>query len=435
MKNFFSELISDLKKISFQPGVASYIVLLMVLGGGFTLMLSFSFLIVNELAIGRSALNSMQAYYAAEAGLEDILLRIQPGRILPSSPHVLTVASSSATVTIGPLLGGTRGLIADGKFQNQIRRVAVTATIATEQAQFFFGAQVGDGGLEMDNGSQINGNIFSNGSAFGQSGIKPTITGTIKVARNGNKIQDFNINQDAYAHTLQNCTVGGIIFFVSGGSPGSCTADGGIQQQPNEIDPIPLPLGQGVIDGWKTDAALGGTISPPSISGNGVVVNLGPVKVAGDLTVSNNAILNVTGTIWVTGDLTIRNNGTINLDSTIYGPLSGILIVDGKIRVRPNVTIEGSGDPNSFIMLLSESTSIDPIDPAIDVDNNVQSVILYTNNGMILLHNGVEVQEAAAYKLKLDNNAAVSYNSGLADVSFSSGPSGGWAAVSWQEVQ
>jgi len=37
--------------------------------------------------------------------------------------------------------------------------------------------------------------------------------------------------------------------------------------------------------------------------------------------------------------------------------------------------------------------------------------------------------------IDLNNNVIITYDSGLADLNFSSGPSGGWNISSWQEVE
>ena len=52
---------------------------------------------------------------------------------------------------------------------------------------------------------------------------------------------------------------------------------------------------------------------------------------------------------------------------------------------------------------------------------------------MVNLHNGASVTAVTAYKLRLDNGATVTYESGLIDVQFSAGPSGGYSIDGWRE--
>jgi hypothetical protein len=47
----------------------------------------------------------------------------------------------------------------------------------------------------------------------------------------------------------------------------------------------------------------------------------------------------------------------------------------------------------------------------------------------------MKIREATGYKLYLDNNAEIEYEVGLEDTTFSSGPSGGWDVVSWEEIE
>ena len=60
--------------------------------------------------------------------------------------------------------------------------------------------------------------------------------------------------------------------------------------------------------------------------------------------------------------------------------------------------------------------------------------LFYAGNGFINLHNNVGARELVGYKINLDQNAAVTYETGLANVNFSSGQSGGYAILSWREI-
>ena len=72
---------------------------------------------------------------------------------------------------------------------------------------------------------------------------------------------------------------------------------------------------------------------------------------------------------------------------------------------------------------------------AMDLHNNATGAIFYANDGLIFLHNGVEVSELTAKKIHLEPNAVVRYEQGLANANFYSGPGGSWEVVSWQEIQ
>jgi len=201
-----------------------------------------------------------------------------------------------------------------------------------------------------------------------------------------------------------------------------------------------MPISQGNIDQWKIDAQAGGTIS-----GNYSVtsdVSLGPKEITGNLLVtSNTKTLTITGTIYVHGNIDISNGSTIRCSAS-YGAGSCLIVADGWIHTSNNGTFAGSGTVGSFIMLLttlacdgSFSSGCTHHDGAVDAHNNATGVIFYAQNGKVNLHNGVNITEIIAYKLALDNNATITYNQGLANTNFTSGPSGGYSIDSWQEAK
>ena len=211
---------------------------------------------------------------------------------------------------------------------------------------------------------------------------------------------------------------------------------------PNSPDPPVenMPISQGNIDQWKIDAQAGGTISGNySVTSN---VSLGPKEITGNLLMtSNNKTLTVTGTIYVRGNIDIKNGSKIRCSAS-YGASSCLIVADGWIHLGNNGTFAGSGTAGSFIMLLttlacdgSFSTGCTGHNGAVEVHNNATGVIFYVQNGKIYLHNGVNVTEVIAYKLALDNNATVTYDQGLMNTIFSSGPSGGYEILNWREIE
>ncbi|MBI4360012.1 MAG: hypothetical protein HY564_02880, partial [Candidatus Jacksonbacteria bacterium] len=200
-----------------------------------------------------------------------------------------------------------------------------------------------------------------------------------------------------------------------------------------------FPIPQSDIDDWKNDAAEGGTCGIPDgcdAGGNylvdGTTSSIGPKKIAGNLVLDNNAVLTLTGTLWVTGNIALSNNCNIQLDSG-YGNMSGIIIADEPITISNNCAFSGSGDPDSYVMMIAEKN--DPGSNVITVDNNSAGVIYYADSGRIHFSNNATAKEATAYGITLDNNAVITYETGLADVRFSAGPEGGYSIKSWKEVQ
>ena len=71
---------------------------------------------------------------------------------------------------------------------------------------------------------------------------------------------------------------------------------------------------------------------------------------------------------------------------------------------------------------------------AIKLGNKAEGTIFYAPHGVIIAGNNLNLKEATGYGLKGGNDATIPYESGLADLNFSSGPSGGWSIDSWKEV-
>lgn len=246
-------------------------------------------------------------------------------------------------------------------------------------------------------------------------GIQSTISGTtVGTGTTG----------DAWAHTVTNTTINGNLYCQSGSSNNkSCDT--------SRLDPDPtnFPITDAQISGWKDDALVGGTYSGNyTVSGSSTTI--GPKKISGDLTVTNNGILTMTGTLWVTGNVDVSNSAVIQLTSS-YNSGSGLIIVDGTINISNNAVFSGSGTTGSYVMALSTSTS----GSAISVGNNAGTVILVAPYGTISFSNNSGAKEATAKTISLSNNAVITYESGLANVNFTNGPSGSYAINSWKEIE
>jgi len=422
---------SEQKNKNSKNGFAALYLTVLILAVIIAISVSISILTFGQQKISQNITKSSQAYYASEAGVEDVLLRLVK-KMNWSSPYNLKVGNATATVEISDIVGGTRTITSKGNSLNRIRKIQIVYAISTQQVSFHYGAQVGEGGMIMGNGSQVLGNVFSNGSVTGGG----TIQNSIIVAGNGNKIDGITVGNDATVHTCKDSNIGGNLTYVSGGSIQNCTVGGATSTRPNEIELQPLPISQSQIDEWEEDAAAGGVITTNiSISGTKI---LGPIQIGTstnpkNLTVENGATLIIEGTVYVTGDITFNNNATVNLDSS-YGSLSGIILTEGVITVENNVILNGSGQAGSYVLLLS--TKNDTTNPVIDIRNNAAgSVIYYANSGLIYLANNMYAREVTGYKIQIANNAIIQYESGLEETNFSSGPGGSWEVTDWKEIE
>ena len=168
-----------------------------------------------------------------------------------------------------------------------------------------------------------------------------------------------------------------------------------------------------------------------SQSFSGGVNYLGPKKIEGNLTVKNDAQLLITGALWVTGVIDIQNSAIVKLDPASYGSLSGKIVSDGVIILQNNSVSSGSGQAGSYLAYISTS----PLKPAIVAKNNAKADIIFTSNGWVDIQNNTILREVTGYGIELENNAKISYEVGLQDASFSSGPGGSWKVTGWQEIE
>lgn len=229
---------------------------------------------------------------------------------------------------------------------------------------------------------------------------------------------------DAYSHTINNSTIRGNNYCQTGtGNNKSCNT--------SLADPVevPMPISDQNIQDWKDAGEAGGTHTG-NYTLNGSSGSLGPKKITGNLSITNNASLTVNGTLWVQGNLTIDNNATVRLASG-YGSSEGVIIVDGIVTLGNNSNFIGSGTSGSYVMVLTTSNSTS----AITVGNNAGAVILYASNGTVNVSNNAGAKSITGYYISLSNNAVITYDSGLANSNFSSGPSGSYNVSSWNESE
>lgn len=411
--------------------IIAVFVLLIVLG----IALGAALIATNENKISTNAVRSVQAYYTAESGLEDALLRLKMDPSLTNLVYGLDVGGSTANIVIPDSLGGSRTLTSQGDATGRIKRVQAVYKIDADQISFHYGAQVGEGGMVMGNNSRIMGNVFSNGSITGLG----TIDNSVIVAGSGNKIDGLEIGEDATVHTCVDSDIGGNLTYVSGGSVASCDVVGVVNSRPNQIEPEPLPISASQIIDWKTKAGAGGVVTSDVII-DGASSDLGPVQIGTpsqpkNLIITNNSRVKIKGTVYVTGSIVFSNNSVIELDSSAYGSFSGVILADGRITVNNNAVLRGTGQPGSYILILSTNSSLDPGTPAINLSNNAAGAIFYASSGLILLNNNMRAREVTGYKIQINNNAVIEYESGLENPIFSNGPGGSWVVEGWKEIE
>ena len=121
-------------------------------------------------------LKSKSSYYLAESGSEDAYYRLITGRPISSS-ETITLDSNSVTTTITSG-ANQKEIVSLGDASSFQRKVDLVIKTGAGVA-FNYGLQSGNGGVKMDGGSTIKGNIYSNGPI---DAISASITGTAVAA-------------------------------------------------------------------------------------------------------------------------------------------------------------------------------------------------------------------------------------------------------------
>lgn len=401
------------------------VVLVLMIG----IIASIGFGVLTQQKIIQNMTQSAQSYFAAESGVEDALLRLKNGLNAcnpsgsPPCSNTLRVGSATSTVDISDIAAGARTVTAEGDRQDRFRKVQVVYEISSVTPGFFYGAQVGDLGVEMENNSGIVGNVFSNGNIEMENNA--STTGTVKVSGVGNKLQGGDVRGDAYADICNSSVITGVLH---ANTQTGCTF-ASLTTSDLPIVPIPLPLSAATIDEWKNDAQAGGTTVGDYNRSSGSS-SLGPKKIAGNMTIDNSAQMTLTGTVLVTGNVIIKNDARVQLSGG-YGSTSGVLIAEGTIVLENNSVSSGSGSAGSYLMYLSATST----DPAITIKNNAIADVLYASQGFVQVENNAQMREVTGNGLRIKNNATVTYEIGLQDAAFTSGPGGGWTVTSWKEIE
>ena len=396
---------------------------------------------VPTLRQGRVAehfISSRQSYLASESGLEDVLYRIKNGKQV-SSIETLSMGSSTATTTVTDTGSNQKEIAALGDASNRIRKSLASVTVASGAA-FSYGVQTGDGGFEMDNNSSIVGNIYSNGPVDGEN--SNLVKGDVVSAGPSGRVDGIHATSSVYAHTINNSTIDKNAYYqvISDTTVNGTRYPGSADQSKAD-----LPISDGLITQWETDAGNGGTVSSPcpyKITSNATI---GPVKINCDFEITGNPTITLNGPIWVKGNITIKNGPTIKVASSLGGKSVAIIAdntsnrsTSGKISSDNTAVFQGSGTVGSYVLLLSQNNSAETggSEIAINVANSASGdLLIYAGHGEVLLQNNIKLKEVTAYKVHIKNSAQVTYETGLANLLFTSGPSGSWSIQSWKEAQ
>jgi hypothetical protein len=393
----------------------------------------------------RVTVAAAQALAIAEGGLDYAIDRLNRDPSYAGEAGT-TLGNGTYTVSVANIDSRTKRVTVTGFVPNSADPVAIKTVradvgINDSIISFHYGVQAGNGGFELENSSQIIGNVFASGSVVGEnnndvygdvvssgpSGIVYGIHATSSVYAHtiGRTGYTTIIDKDAYYTSKVNTTVRGTSY------PGS----------PDQPD-VPLPIPDEQIAEWETDAAAGGTISSCDANGNYTInssMSLGPKKITCNLIVkSSSGVLTVTGPLWITGNFTAQTGPTIKIAAAL-GSKNVAIIADnpanptgsGIITIGQSTIFQGSGAQGSFVFLISQNRSAelggDVV--AIDMGQGASALVAYASHGLVKLSQSVNVKEATGYKIRLTQSASVTFDHGLPSTIFQAGPGGSWSFV------
>ena len=422
---------------SSSKGAALLIAVLFFLIISLTIVIGSSGPVIADRKAAQNLIKSKASYFASEAGIEDVSYRIIKSKNYDSAEN-LTLNDYTASSVIADV-DGNKEVTSTGNVSNHIRKVK-TKLIPGIGASFYYGVQVGGGGLVMSNSSRVDGNVFSNGPINGSN--SNIINGDVISAGSSGLISGIHTAGSAYAHTITSSTVGEDAYYqaISGTSVGGISYPGSADQST-----ALMPISDAQIEEWKAEALAGGTHTSPcpySVSG---AVSIGPKKINCDLNLDGSDVVTLNGNVWVSGNINFSNSAILKINPSL-GDKTVVLVADketnrsssGQINLSNSSQFFGTGSAKSYVLLISQNNSAETGggNTAINVANSANGkVLLYAPHGTINLSNSISVKEASAYKIQLNNSASVLYETGIANLLFTSGPSGGYSIDNWQEIE
>ena len=377
--------------------------------------------------------DSRESFAITQALNEDIVYRIKNNINVPSTVTI-NIGTASSTATIVNTGSLTKQVISTGNDNNLFRKTKTDLVIGSG-ASFHYGVQSGEGGFDLSNNTIVYGNVYSDGPVTGTGLVKGDV---VSAGPNG-LIDGIDIEGNALAHTIKNSHIDGDAYYATtilNSTVGGTKYPGSPDQATSTM---PIPDDQ--IAAMESVAEAGGVIgcaTSYTVSGG----NLGPVKIPCNVTLDGNITL--TGPVWVRGNITTSNNANIRVSSTLGNQSIAIIADDpfnkngsGIITISNNAVFYGSGDPASYVILISGNTASENslTTKAINVNNNtVGDLLVYAPHGDINMSNNTSVKELTSYSMSMSNNATVQYQTGIANLLFNYGPGGGFNITNWREI-
>lgn len=142
-----------------------------------TVVMGISLPISAQIKNSTQVLQTKKSVFAADAVAEDVLYRLNQGRVLPTN-IILSMNDATSTAEITDISGNKQVLIIGES--GSVQRSVKTRFVQSAGVVINYGLQVGSGGFEMTGGPTIYGNVYSNGNIIASGGS--TVTGSAVAA-------------------------------------------------------------------------------------------------------------------------------------------------------------------------------------------------------------------------------------------------------------
>ncbi|HCC04765.1 TPA: hypothetical protein DEP58_00485 [Patescibacteria group bacterium] len=425
-----------------EGGQVMLIISIFLLAGSFAIIGTLMVLVRSQIIVAHELSLSKASYILTEGALEDVVYRHKKALSVSATESLtegdITVQTTTTNTPDGKIV------LSVGNENGRIRKME-TVLIEGDGAAFSFGVQTDNGGIILENNSSIDGNVYSNGSVTG-SGLN-LIKGTAISAGPSGYITEVHATGSAYAHIIDSSRIDDDAFYTSIdiGTVVNGTKYPGFPDLATSSLPIPDTL----IDSWAAFAESSNILTAECVASGGHLVidydiTLGPAKIPCDVTFEKFPDITISGVLWIVGDLEITQGPKFTIDPAIGNKSVPILVDDpanrltsGRIIMSNSGVWTGNGS-RSYLMLLSRNESAEQggTEKAIILQNsNGGALLVYAGHGEINLQNNTDLTEITAYRVRLQNNTEVVYDTGLASAVFIAGPGGSYVIDSWQEVQ
>lgn len=403
----------------------------------------------NRLADGK------QSFLTSESLTDDVVYRrifdtfsidtmesMQLGNVIAYSTSTYDSVSDIYTIDTSAQVGKT------------IRKSYAELSVTTGSS-FNYGLQAGNGGIDLDNGARVFGNIYANGPVTGSN--RSDIFGDVVSAGPTGLIRDIHATGSVYANSIDDLETDVAAYYNVDQHPTGPSASNipaGQRYTPSaNLATTSFPFSTTTIQEWKDSiTSVITSTDPECISGTYTIDNsitLGYTKIECNVDIkdlgSPATVVTLTGPLWIVGNLSFTQGPEIRAQPSL-GRKSVQMIVDNpsnrltssKISLNQSTQFTGTGDSRSYVMILSmnESSSLGGPEIAINLTNSADgSIIAYAEKGLVQIGNHTDLKEITAHQINVGQNTDVVYETGLASLIFTSGPGGSYVIDDWQQAE